>query len=315
MRFGLGLPQAGGYNLKTDVIDIARAAEKAGYSSLWVYERVLFPLQPADGMNGIPGVPWIDYYRECADGLTVLTLAAAATDHVRLGTSVLIAPLYPALHLARALAALDQASGGRVIAGFGSGWSSDEYHGMGADFRSRGRTLEETIDACRTFWSENPITYQDSRCAIESCLVNPKPVSRIPVMLGGGRTVRAIGRIARKADGWLPTGLGGPVIADRWAEIRRLAAADGRDPDRLELIPRAAVVLSQQPAPAGRRPFQGTMSQVLDDVAAVADAGAQEILLDLSPSARNGRELLDRSLEMMDELTSSGLGSQPAPTA
>lgn len=305
MKFGLSLPQGSGYDLKPDVLMIARAAEEAGFDSLWVYERVLFPLNPAEGLNGTPGVPWIDFYRECADALTVLTLAASVTDRVRLGTSVLVAPFYPALHLARALAALDRASGGRVVAGFGSGWSSDEYRGMGADFASRGRVLEETIDACRALWADDPVSYRDSRAVVSEALVNPKPTARIPVMLGGGRTTRAIDRIARKSDGWLPTGLPGTVIGDRWNRIRGLAASYGRDPGALELIPRAAIVLCAQPAGADRRPFQGSVQQVIEDVAAVRSAGAHEIVLDLSPSARDRSELLDRSLAMHAALTSA----------
>ncbi|MEV8636716.1 TIGR03619 family F420-dependent LLM class oxidoreductase [Streptosporangium sp. NPDC051023] len=307
MRFGFGLPQGSGFDLRYDVVRVARGAERAGYSSLWVYERVLYPLEPADGMNGVPGLPWIDHYRECADALTVLTLAAAVTDTVRLGTSILVAPFYSSLHLARALAALDQASGGRVIAGFGSGWSSDEYRGMEADFGARGRTLDETVDACRAFWGTNPVSYRDSRVTVENALVSPKPVSRIPVMLGGGRSERAVDRIARKADGWLPSGLPAPAVADLWARIRERAAGYGRDADALELIPRAAVVLSETPGATGRRPFQGSLEQVVEDVAALAGAGADEILLDLTPSAKNGDELLDRSLEVFEALTDARL--------
>lgn len=305
MRFGLGLPQSSGFDLRFDVARIARGAERAGYSSLWVYERVLYPLEPAEGMHGVPGLPWIDHYRECADALTVLTLAAAVTDTVRLGTSVLVAPLYRSLHLARALATLDRASGGRVVAGFGSGWSSDEYRGMEADFGARGRTLDETIDACRAFWGQNPVSHRDSRLSVEGALVSPKPVSRIPVMLGG-RSVRAVERAARKADGWLPSGLPAPVVAELWARIRQRAAEHGRDAAALELIPRAAVVLSEKPAPEGRRPFQGSIGQVVEDVAALAEAGATEILLDLAPSAKGGEELIDRALEVFEAVSEAG---------
>ena len=307
MKYGLALPQAAGFDLATDVAAVARTAEDAGYASVWVYERVLFPLEPADGMNGIPGLPWIDFYRECADALTVLTVAATATQRVGLGTSVLIAPLHQPLHLARALATIDRVSGGRVTAGFGSGWSSDEYRAAGVAFDGRGRALEETIEACRAFWAENPVTYAGERSVVTNALVNPKPASPIPVLVGGGKTPRALARIGRTADGWLPTGLPLPVVADGWQRIREAAEGAGRDANALRLVPRAGVMLTEAPAPADRRAFQGTLDQVLEDVAAVAKLGADELVLDLFPSARDGQELRDRAVEVRDALTSAGL--------
>jgi probable F420-dependent oxidoreductase len=307
VEYGLALPQAHGYDVWHDVTTLAQEAEKAGYASLWAYERVLFPLEPNDGMNGIPGLPWIEFYQQCADPLAVLALAAAVTSEVRLGTSVLVAPLRPALHLARAFATLDQLSRGRVVAGLGSGWSSDEYRAMGADFAGRGKALEETIDACRAFWGADPVSYNDSRTTVANALVNPKPVDRVPVLLGGGRTNRAVDRIGRKADGWIPTALPPAAVTDTWRRIRDVAAEHGRDPEALRLVPRAGVFLSPTPAPAGRRPFQGSRDQVLEDIAAMADVGAHEIILDLFPSARNGEELLDRALEMREATAAAGL--------
>jgi len=307
MKHGLALPQAAGFTVGRDVARTARAAEAAGYSSVWVYERVLFPQHPADGMNGVPGLPWIDFYRYCDDALTVLTLAAAVTERVRLGTSVLVAPLHHPLSLARALATVDRVSGGRVVAGFGSGWSSDEYRAVGADFGRRGRALEETVDACRRFWGADPVSYQDSRLAVEDALINPKPVGVLPILLGGGRSERALDRIARKADGWIPTGLSVAAMGTTWQHIKELADKEGRDPQTLQLVPRAGVMLMDRPAPAGRRPFQGSWEQVLTDAAAVAELGADELIFDLFPSVRDGDELIDRSAELRERLVDADL--------
>lgn len=307
MRYGLGLPQRGGMDLRRDVTGIARAAEAAGYESLWVYERVLYPANPADGLYGIPGVPWIEWYEEAADALTVLTLAAAVTEHVRLGTAILVAPFYSPLHLARALATLDRASGGRVVAGLGSGWSTDEYRGIAADFATRGRALEETIDACRALWGPDPVSYRDSRIVIDEARVSPKPAAPIPVLLGGGYTSRALRRIAEKADGWLPSGLPAGAIRQGWSQILDLAEGYGRKPEDLTLIPRANIFLSESPAGADREPFHGNVAQILDDFAEVADTAADEVIVELGPSVRDGKELLDTALEMFDALAKAGL--------
>jgi probable F420-dependent oxidoreductase len=309
VRFGLGLPQRSDrYDMRHDVVHIARGGERAGYSSLWVYERVLFPLAPAEGPGGGPPRPWPDGYRTCADPLTVLTIASAVTETVRLGTSVMIAPLHPSVHLARALATLDVVSAGRVIAGLGAGWSSDEFRAVGADFARRGRSLDETIDACRALWGPDPVNYRDSRIVVHNALVAPKPVAPPPVLVGGRYTERAAERIARKADGWLPAGTPAAVMAEGWKRIRDRAAEHGRDPERLELIPRANVMLHSSEHGAGRQPFHGSLSQVVDDIAGLAEAGATEILIDLTWTARGGEELLDLALQALGELRAAGMG-------
>ena len=127
IRLGLGLPQLRQYDLAKDVTDVARAAERTGYDSVWVYERLLVPESPTQGLYGVPGLPWPDWYRGMAHPLVTLTLAAAVTERVRLGTGVVVAPLHGPVQLAKALATLDAASGGRVVAGLGTGWSTDEF--------------------------------------------------------------------------------------------------------------------------------------------------------------------------------------------
>ncbi|MEZ0384343.1 LLM class flavin-dependent oxidoreductase [Mycobacterium sp. pW045] len=126
--------------MRRDVVEAARVAEAAGYASLWTYERLLFPESPAEPYS--PTVAeWPEASRQAADPLTVLTAAALATERVRLGTAVLIAALHTPVQLAKALATVDQISGGRVVAGVGSGWSTDELRATGAGRADRGRFL------------------------------------------------------------------------------------------------------------------------------------------------------------------------------
>ena len=309
MEFGLALPQSEGVDLSRDVVMIAREAELAGFASLWVYERALFPLNPSDGMYGVPGLAWIDAYRSTADPLTVLAVAAAVTERVRLGTCVLVAGLHSTLHIARAMATLDQVTGGgRIVAGLGSGWSSDESRAVGADFRARGQALDETIQALRALWGPDPVTYRDSRMAVENALVSPKPSGRIPVLLGGGVTRVAMERIARVADGWLPTGIPVSMMAQRLREIRKLAVTFGRRADDVRMVPLVHVSVSDQPSGADRAPFQGSVAQIVEDVAEVAQAGAHEVIL-AQPGFTSGKEFLNRSMDLLDGLRDAGLAS------
>jgi probable F420-dependent oxidoreductase len=307
VKLGLGLPQSGKMNLNTDVVRVAKAAEEAGFTSLWAFERTLVPVDPTQGLYNVPGLPWPRWYRHVADGLTVLTAAAAVTSRVRLGTSVLVAPLHVPTELARTLATLDLISGGRVIAGLGSGWSIDEYNAAGADIDGRGRALDETIDVCEAIWGADPVSVKGQRTLIDNATVGPKPDRRIPIMLGGGWGPRAVDRIARRADGWLAAGTPGPALKASWDQIREAAAAHGRDADALEMIPRANIELTDAPLGADRQPFQGSMDQVIDDLVGNAEAGADELLIELQPSVRDGSELLDRALEVKERLAAAGV--------
>ena len=116
MKLGLRLPQRLGVDLQHDVVEAARTAEAAGYASLWTYERLLFPKSPLEPYAP-PNVPWPEHSRQVADSLAVLTAAAVATEQVRLGTALLIAAQHTPVQLAKALATIDQISGGRMIAG------------------------------------------------------------------------------------------------------------------------------------------------------------------------------------------------------
>ncbi|EWM13249.1 TIGR03619 family F420-dependent LLM class oxidoreductase [Kutzneria sp. 744] len=300
-KYGLSLPQGSEADLSHDVTTVAREAERLGYDSLWVYERVLFPVKPNDGMYGVPGLAWSETYQFNAEPLTVLAAAAAVTQTVKLGTCLLVAPLHQPVRLARTLATIDQLSGGRMVAGFGSGWSSDEYRSHGAELRNRGRDLEATIDACRTLWGPNPVSYRDSRTVVDNAFVTPKPVDSIPILVGGGSAPAALDRIARKADGWIPSGMGAEAIGQTWQRIRELADGHGRDADALRLVPLIHVYVADADISGDRTPFQGSPAQLAEDVAALTAVGADEVILYVV-NGNTARELVDRAGALVERL-------------
>jgi probable F420-dependent oxidoreductase len=293
MNLGLRLPQRLRVDLQHDVVDAARAAEAAGYASLWTYERLLFPESPLEPYAP-PNVPWPESSRQVADSLAVLTAAAVATERVRLGTAVLIAAQHTPVQLAKALATIDQISGGRVIAGLGTGWSSDDLRATGATRAVRGRFLDETLDVFDAVWGPDPVTFGSPRVIIDNAYVLPKPVSKIPVMLGGGgsnlgrsTTPKAVQRIAKRADGWLPLlttpgPAGATELRASWDRIREMASEYGRDTSRMEMIVVGNVTFTDRPAGPDRSAFVGTIDQIMDDVQTAADAGADELIVDLN---------------------------------
>ncbi|MEV5875794.1 LLM class F420-dependent oxidoreductase [Streptomyces sp. NPDC052101] len=306
-RLGLSLPQMRQYSLGKDVPDVARAAEEIGYDSLWVFERALFPEPATQGLYGMDGVPWPDQYRNVADPLVTLTLAAAATERAELGSSVLVAPLHVPFQLAKALASLDAASGGRVIAGFGTGWSLDEYAASGVrPIEERGAVLDEIIEVCRAVWGPDPVVLDGALTKIASAVVGPKPARPIPVMLAASND-RAFRRLVDHADGWLPAGMSAEQVAAQWRRLREVAEERGRTrPIRTVL----RVNTTHQAKPyegAGRLPFQGDADQIVADLVEFARIGLDEILVDLQGSARDAQELKDVAAEVWEKARAAGV--------
>ncbi|MER5177733.1 LLM class F420-dependent oxidoreductase [Streptomyces sp. NPDC002896] len=304
---GLALPQMKQYDVGRDVPAVAKAAEDTGYESLWVFERILFPEPATQGLYGIPGLPWPDQYRSVADPLVTLTLAAAVTERARLGTSVLIAPLHVPFQLARSLATLDAASGGRVVAGLGTGWSRDEYAAASvAPFEQRGKVLDELLDVCRAVWGPDPVSYEGALTRIAPSEVGPKPARPIPVLLPAN-SPRALRRLVERADGWMPVGMGAGQLAEQWRQVQDLAVEKGRT----EPIQSALRVNARYSAKAyegeDRAPFQGNVEQIVEDLAAHAEVGLDEIFVDLGGSARDAEELKDVAAEVYEAARAAGV--------
>ncbi|MFF6994195.1 TIGR03619 family F420-dependent LLM class oxidoreductase [Streptomyces sp. NPDC008313] len=306
-RLGLGLPQTKQYDLGRDVPDVARAAERIGYESLWVFERALFPEPATQGLYGVEGLPWPERYRGVAEPLVTLTLAAAATERALLGTSVLVAPLHVPFQLARSLATLDAASGGRVVAGLGTGWSHDEYAAASVrPFEERGRVLDEVIEVCRAVWGPDPVVHDGRLSRITSAAVGPKPARPIPILLAA-RSGRARRRLVDHADGWLPVATGAGPLAEQWRRLREPAAERGRT-EPLRTVLRANVWYTPKPYEgAGRRPFQGGVAQIVEDLAAHAGVGLDEILLDVQGTPRDAEELKDVAAELYAAARAAGV--------
>ncbi|WP_406328484.1 LLM class F420-dependent oxidoreductase [Streptomyces sp. NBC_00203] len=306
-RLGLSLPQTHQYDIGRDVPDVARAAEEIGFESLWVFERALFPEPATQGLYGMPGVPWPASYRGLAEPLVTLTLAASATRRARLGTSVLVAPLHGPFQLARALGTLDAASGGRVVAGLGTGWSLDEYAAAGvAPFEERGQVLDEVLDVCRAVWGPDPVHYEGRLTKIASAVVAPKPARPIPVLLPAF-SKKSLSRLIERGDGWMPVAMGAEQLAAEWQKVRDLAAERGRT-EPIESVARINLRYTAKSYDAAdRAPFQGNIDQIVTDLAAHTEVGLDEYFLDFGDAPRDAGELKDLAAEVYSAARAAGV--------
>ncbi len=251
----------------------ASTAEQLGADSLWVGDRLLAAVNPTVGYGGKDTIP--EQFRANLDPFIALTVAATATSTARLGSSVFVAPWYPPAQLARQLTSIDVISGGRLLPGFGIGWSPEEYQAAGAPFHRRGAQLDEVLDALDALWTANPARHDGKRWTVGESWVDLKPVQRPrpPVYLGAF-TAPGLKRVGERADGWM-AGVSVPDVVSlemlNWQRqtIDDAARAAGRDPSAIHTYVRVNVA-------------QGTaVDKVADAVKLLADNGYPDAFVDL----------------------------------
>jgi probable F420-dependent oxidoreductase len=180
---------------------LARAAESAGFDSLWVADHVVLPDPP------LPERP-MPADQRLLDPIVALTFLAAHTTRILLGTGVIILPQRQALVLAKQLASLDVLSNGRVVFGLGVGWCEPEMRSVGVSFVDRGRIADEYLAAMRAVWTQPKPSFKGRFVSFESVQAMPRPVQTpTPKIVVGGRTAPAFRRAVTQAHGWYGFGL------------------------------------------------------------------------------------------------------------
>jgi alkanesulfonate monooxygenase SsuD/methylene tetrahydromethanopterin reductase-like flavin-dependent oxidoreductase (luciferase family) len=260
MRLGVSLAQTGRLADPAAIRSAATAAEQVGYSSVWVLDRL--------GAGARPDLTTV------LDPLTVLTYAAACTTRVGLGTSVLVAPWYRPALLGRSLSSLDVLSDGRLTIGLGLGGSLAEFADVGVPSDELGRRLDDALDVLDDVFA-------------------PVGADRRPPVLLSATSPDDLDRVARRADGWNPSGLPVELLAPLWTTVRDLASGYGRDPDTLRLVVRAAIDLRAEPVDGDRAPYSGTEEQIAADLEDTRRAGADEVILGVE-----GDDCLDVTLDV-----------------
>ncbi len=161
MKFGIVFANTGPFVDPEGAVGLARAAEAAGFESLWTVEHTVVPAgyestYPYDRSGRMPGSD----DAPIPDPLVWLAFLASATTTINLATGILIQPQRNPVVLAKEVATLDHLSGGRVQLGVGVGWLEEEFDAIGIPFTERGRRTDDGIAAMRALWSQDQATYE-----------------------------------------------------------------------------------------------------------------------------------------------------------
>jgi len=235
MKFGLRYANLGRYTDGRAAVEVAQAAEAAGFDSIWTVEHVIVPERYRSrypySESGKMGSGLADF--PIPDPLVWLSFIASATRTLKLGTAILILPQRNPVVTAKALASLDHlAGGGRVLLGIGVGWLAEEFEALGVPFADRGARTDEYVAAMRALWKEECASFKGRFVSFDRVFCRPLPPERrIPVIVGGD-TAAAARRAGRLGDGYFPAR---PVPDALLDEMRRAALAAGRDPRTIEI--------------------------------------------------------------------------------
>ena len=301
MRIGFNLPQIGPAASPEAMVQVAQRAEELGYDSLWVTERLLFPIEPQTPYVATPDGSLPEVFKNSFDPLASLTYVAAKTSRIALGTSVIDMPYYNPVMLARRLATLDVLSGGRLRVGLGQGWSKDEHDAVGVSMKNRAKRADEFIAVLKAVWTTDPVEFHGEFFEIPKSIIQPKPVQKPhPPIYLAAYSRGALKRVATMADGWLPAGVPVEGMKQMFEGITSMAQQAGRDPSELQIIVRANLKLTDQPLGDDRFIFTGSSDQVRADIAAVREMGAAETHFD--PSFSPEGESLEGFLSQMEKV-------------
>jgi probable F420-dependent oxidoreductase len=288
MKFGLRLPGAGPYAGPDAIVAFATLAEERGFDSVWMTDHVALPVDigsrypyTKDGkFFWPPETPYLD---------TILTLtwAAAATQRIQVGTSVLIAGWHHPLNTAKALATLDVLNGGRTIVAVGTGWMREQFEIFGTPFETRGPRTTEYLKLLRHLWTADTIDFSGDFFRFSGFKFYPKPVREPSIPLWcGGKSTGVLRRVAAAADGWHPLYIAPDELETKLKELDRYLSENGRTMDE--------ITLSARPV------SQATLDRATID--RYAGLGVKLLIADTSFEHRTLQGVLDEVSRLADQL-------------
>ena len=272
MRVGVQLPEVERDVRRDELASMARAAEEVGLDSLWVGDHLLYR-----GDGGSERGPW--------DCFTTLAWLAGITERIELGPLVACTAFHPPGILARMFAAVDELSGGRVVAAVGAGWNVPEFEAFGLPFDHHVSRFAEAFEILRRLLAGERVTFEGRFHRVEDAVLLPPPARRPRLMVGANRP-RMLELTLPHVDAWNTwfTRYGNTAEGFAAENARVSAAAErvGREPAEVERS--ACVYVEVEPTRERRREVEPVqLERLRAHLAALVEAGADEAILVLDP--------------------------------
>jgi probable F420-dependent oxidoreductase len=293
VKIGMFLPQVGEYATKENILYIANEAEKEGINSVWVLDRLLWPLNPQTPYKATPDGSLPVDFQSVLDSLTTLTYVAGVTKRILLGTSIIDMFFQNPVILAKRFATLDILSDGRTISGLGIGWSKDEYEVSGVPYKDKGSRADEFLQVLRKIWTDDVVEFKGQFYNIPASKIGPKPLQKPhPPILLGGFSPKTFSRIVNYANGWIGVAGFGPLkqLEQVINSLRESARKVDKDPSNIGIYLGSYPNVLESPVPSNeeRSPMTGTIDQIGSDIEQIKAMGTNHIFFGyMSSSIRN----------------------------
>lgn len=297
-RLGYGVQIACDGMRWPECLEIAQAAERLGYASVWVPDHYV----------STPDARIPDARGPLLDGWTTLAALAQATERVRLGPLVSSATFRNPGVLAKLGATIDHISGGRLEMGMGAGWFEFEHSSLGIPFPPVGRRLkqlEEAIQIVKALWTRDAVDFQGRFFTLRGAVSEPKPVQQPtpPLTIGASGEKVALRNVARYADHW-NTYCPADAYAGKLAALRRHCEALRRDPDEIHRSLMMPLYLREDDTIRGKIEHWGRMvradpkqarewflvgseGEIRDRIARFVEQGVQTLIVQVDYAGRN----------------------------
>ena len=300
MKLGIALPQLGNWATPENIITISQKAEELGYNSVWVQERLLFPLNPKKPYPVTPDGSLPEGYKYVLDPIISLSYAAANTKNIRIGTSIINVVYHTPAVLAKQLATLDHISGGRLDFGVGLGWSEDEYEATNVEFKNRGDRIDEFLKCLINLWTEDEPEFNGTYYKVPRSIVNPKPLQKpYPVITIGGFSPRSFVRAVTLGNGYNGITLPFDEMEGVIDTLRKSADSHNRDFGELQIVCRSAPVIMDESPEGERTPLAGTPDEIKEDILRYDELGVSEIIFEFNFDPEMTVERMSDYMEML----------------
>ena len=210
--------------------ELAQALEARGFESMWAPEHSHIPTSRRSPFAAGGDLP--KQYYDVMDPFVTLSVAAAATKTIKLGTGVCLITQRDPIQTAKLVASIDQVSNGRFLFGIGGGWNAEEMEDHGTIFKTRFKLMRERVEAMQAIWTQDAAEYHGELVDFAPMAAWPKPVQKPhPPVIVGGAFPHSARRALRYGDGWIPNASRPQYedVTDFLPHFHQMAAEMGRD--------------------------------------------------------------------------------------
>ncbi len=302
MKLGLSIPQVGVNATRENALKLAQAAEKENFESLWVQERILWPINPQSKYPASPDGSLREEYQHNLDSMNLLSYIAANTSKILLGTGIAVSAYHLPVQFAKEVATVDILSQGRFVCGIGLGWSKDEYQTSNVPFERRGARQDEFVQAIKKVWTDDIVEFNGEFYNIAPSKINPKPVQKPhPKILLAGFGPKTFERITNYADGYLSAlAMPIPTFEQLISGFKQTVEKAGKNPDDFNISTLTFPQITENSSGNGDRfPMTGTIEEVGSDIKKLKEIGVNRaILVEFAGASYD----VDKSIQVAKEL-------------